>query len=61
MRREMTRFVTIFSFVLAALAMSIAPAQAQDAGIRGGISVDPDRSWIVSIFVLTWRLAWATT
>lgn len=43
MRCEMTRFVTILSITLAAMAVSIAPAQAQDAGIRGGLSLDPDQ------------------
>jgi hypothetical protein len=40
MRLVMTRFVTVLSFLVAMTAM---PAQAQDAGIRGGVSVDPDQ------------------
>lgn len=43
MRHVMTRFVTGLSFLLALLVVSAAPAAAQDAGIRGGISVDPDQ------------------
>ena len=40
--RLVIRFVTMISFV-AAMAFSTVPASAQDAGIRGGISVDPDQ------------------
>ena len=43
MRHVMTRFVTGLSFLLALLVVSAAPAAAQDAGVRGGISVDPDQ------------------
>ena len=43
MRHVMTRFVTGLSFLLALLVVSTAPAAAQDAGVRGGISVDPDQ------------------
>ena len=43
MRLVITRLVTGFSFLLALTAVSAAPAFAQDAGIRGGISVDPDQ------------------
>ena len=43
MRHVMTRFVTGLSFLLAVLVVSAAPAAAQDGGIRGGISVDPDQ------------------
>ena len=43
MRLVMTRFVTGLSFLLALLVVSAVPAAAQDAGIRGGISVDPDQ------------------
>ena len=43
MRLVMTRFVTVFSFVVAMTAVSAMPAQAQDAGVRGGVSVDPDQ------------------
>jgi hypothetical protein len=39
----MTRFVTVLSFFLAITALSAMPAQAQDAGIRGGLSLDPDQ------------------
>jgi hypothetical protein len=38
----MIRFVTVVSFVTA-MAFSATPVAAQDAGIRGGISVDPDQ------------------
>ena len=40
--RLVIRFVTVVSFV-AAMAFSTVTASAQDAGIRGGISVDPDQ------------------
>lgn len=43
MRCEMTRFVAVLSIMLAAIAVSISPAQAQDAGVRGGLSLDPDQ------------------
>ena len=43
MRHVMTRFVTGLSFLLALLVVSAVPAAAQDAGVRGGISVDPDQ------------------
>lgn len=43
MRLVMTRFVTVVSFVVAMTALSAMPAQAQDAGIRGGVSIDPDQ------------------
>ena len=43
MRHVMTRFVTGTSFLLALLALSAVPAAAQDAGVRGGISIDPDQ------------------
>ncbi|HJU43855.1 MAG TPA: hypothetical protein VJ691_13600 [Vicinamibacterales bacterium] len=39
----MTRFVTTLSFVAALTAISATPALAQDGGVRGGISVDPDQ------------------
>jgi len=38
-----TRFVTGLSIFLAAVFLSSTPALAQDAGIRGGISLDPDQ------------------
>ena len=43
MRLVVTRFVTGLSFLLALLVVSAEPAAAQDAGVRGGISVDPDQ------------------
>ena len=43
MRHAVTRLVTSLSFLLALMAISAPPAAAQDAGIRGGISVDPDQ------------------
>lgn len=43
MRLVMTRFVTVLSFLVVMTAVSAMPAQAQDAGIRGGVSVDPDQ------------------
>ena len=42
MRLVMIRFVTVVSFVTA-MAFSAVPVYAQDAGIRAGISVDPDQ------------------
>jgi hypothetical protein len=39
----MTRFVTVLSFLVALTAVSAVPASAQDAGIRGGLSLDPDQ------------------
>jgi hypothetical protein len=43
MRLAVTRFVSGLSFLLAVVAISATPAAAQDAGFRGGISVDPDQ------------------
>jgi hypothetical protein len=43
MRLVMTRFVTGLSFLLALSIFSAVPAEAQDAGVRGGISIDPDQ------------------
>ncbi len=43
MRLSMTRFVTVLSFLVAITAVSAAQASAQDAGIRGGLSIDPDQ------------------
>ena len=37
------RWVTRLSFLLGVVLLSSTPALAQDAGIRGGISVDPDQ------------------
>ena len=39
----MTRFVTGLSFLLGLVVLSSVPAAAQDAGVRGGLSVDPDQ------------------
>jgi len=38
-----TRWVSGLSFLLGLVLFSATPAAAQDAGIRGGISVDPDQ------------------
>jgi hypothetical protein len=43
MRLVMTRFVTGLSFLLALSVVSALPAAAQDAGVRAGISIDPDQ------------------
>lgn len=43
MRHLATRWVTGLSFLLAIVFLSSTPAAAQDAGIRGGISVNPDQ------------------
>lgn len=43
MRHFVTRWVTGLSFLLGVVLFSSAPAFAQDGGIRGGISVDPDQ------------------
>jgi hypothetical protein len=43
MRHAAIRLVTGLSFLLALTAISATPAAAQDAGFRGGISVDPDQ------------------
>lgn len=43
MRHVVTRFVTGLSFFLGLVVLSSAPAAAQDAGVRGGLSVDPDQ------------------
>ena len=42
MSHFVTRWVTALSFLLG-LAMFSTPAAAQDAGIRGGLSIDPDQ------------------
>jgi hypothetical protein len=39
----MSRLVTVFSLMTAMSLFSAAPVLAQDAGVRGGISVDPDQ------------------
>lgn len=43
MRFFVTRWVTGVSFLLGLVLFSSTPALAQDPGIRGGISVDPDQ------------------
>jgi len=43
MRQFVTRWVTGLSFLLGLVVFSSAPAFAQDGGVRGGISVDPDQ------------------
>jgi hypothetical protein len=43
MRRRVTRGVIGLSFLLGLVVFSSVPALAQDGGIRGGISVDPDQ------------------
>ena len=43
MSHFVTRSITRLSFLLAALFFLTAPAAAQDAGIRGGLSMDPDQ------------------
>jgi hypothetical protein len=42
--------VTALSFLLGLVVFSSAPAAAQDAGIRGGISVDPDQFYFGAHF-----------
>ncbi|HYE87752.1 MAG TPA: hypothetical protein VEA16_15420 [Vicinamibacterales bacterium] len=39
----MTRWISGLSFLLAIVLFPATPATAQDAGIRGGLSVDPDQ------------------
>lgn len=43
MRLCVTRWVSGLSFLLGLVLFTAAPAVAQDAGIRGGVSVDPDQ------------------
>ena len=43
MRLSATRLVTGLSFLLGLVAFSSTPAAAQDAGVRAGLSVDPDQ------------------
>jgi hypothetical protein len=43
MSHLVTRSITRLSFLLVALFIFTGPAMAQDAGIRGGMSVDPDQ------------------
>jgi hypothetical protein len=43
MRIRATKWLTGVSFLLGLVLFSPAPASAQNAGIRGGISVDPDQ------------------
>ena len=43
MRQLVTRLVTTLSLVAVLAAISATPALAQDAGLRGGVSIDPDQ------------------
>jgi len=43
MRVSVNRWLTGLSFLLGVVLFSSTPALAQDAGVRGGISVDPDQ------------------
>ena len=43
MRQSATRLVTGLSFLLGLVVFSATPAAAQDAGVRAGLSVDPDQ------------------
>lgn len=43
MRRVLARYGTGLSFLLGLMVISAVPAAAQGAGVRGGISVDPDQ------------------
>ena len=43
MRHAVARFATGLSFLLGVLLLSSTPAAAQDAGLRGGLSMDPDQ------------------
>jgi len=43
MRHAVARSVTGLSFLLGLVLFSSAPAAAQDGGLRGGLSVDPDQ------------------
>ena len=43
MRQSAARLVTGLSFLLGLVICSSSPAAAQDAGVRGGLSVDPDQ------------------
>jgi len=43
MSHLVTRSITRLSFLLGALFILTVPAAAQDAGLRGGLSVDPDQ------------------
>ncbi len=43
MSRLVTRSITKLSFLLATLFFLTTPAAAQDGGLRGGLSVDPDQ------------------
>ena len=45
MRQVVTRFVSGLSFLLGLVVLSSVPAAAQDAGLRGGLSVDPDQGY----------------
>jgi hypothetical protein len=43
MSHWLTRYITRLSFLLAAVLFLGSPAAAQDAGLRGGLTVDPDQ------------------
>jgi hypothetical protein len=43
MRHVVTRFVAGLSFLLGLVMLSSVPAAAQDGGLRGGLSMDPDQ------------------
>ena len=43
MSHFVTRWVTGLSFVLGLVLLSSTPVAAQDAGVRGGLSIDPDQ------------------
>jgi hypothetical protein len=43
MRHVVKRFVLGLSFLLGLVVLSSVPAAAQDAGLRGGLSIDPDQ------------------
>lgn len=43
MSHLVTRSITGLSFLLAAVLFSASPAAAQDGGLRGGLTVDPDQ------------------
>ena len=43
MRLVMIRFVTVVSFLAAMTLLPAAPVLAQDAGVRGGLTVNPDQ------------------
>ena len=50
MSHLVTRSITRLSFLLVALFVMAGPAAAQDAGVRGGLSVDPDQFYFGAHF-----------